>query len=129
MYPLVLLVALSVLLSPSHAQAVEALSTDELVSHCEIFEDEPDSKDGIFCARYIQGFIDGAVATDERVTYNVAAELDRDRLRPTRAGRAHRLERQALGDPRDFDGLQATHQLCCPLRILLGPRGMLESHL
>jgi hypothetical protein len=28
--------------------------------------------------RYIQGFIDGAVATDERVTYNVADEYDRE---------------------------------------------------
>lgn len=58
--------------------AVEALSTEELISHCAVYEDDPDGEDGIFCVRYIQGFIDGAVATDERVTYNVAAEYDRD---------------------------------------------------
>lgn len=60
------------------AHAVEALSTEELISHCALYEEDPDGKDGIFCARYIQGFIDGAVATDERVTYNVANEYDRD---------------------------------------------------
>ena len=56
------------------AQAVEALSTEELAEHCEIYLNEPDGEDGIFCVRYIQGFIDGAVVTDERVTFNVAAE-------------------------------------------------------
>jgi len=60
------------------AAAVEPLSTAELKLHCEVYEDDPDGADGIFCVRYIQGFIDGAVATDERVTYNIADELDRD---------------------------------------------------
>ena len=59
------------------AVAVEALSTEELVSHCVVYPDDPEGKDGIFCVRYIQGFIDGAVITDERVTYNIADELDR----------------------------------------------------
>ena len=62
----------------SDARAVEALSTEELISHCAVYEDDPDGEDGIFCVRYIQGFIDGAVVTDERVTYNVANEYDRD---------------------------------------------------
>lgn len=92
------------------ANAVEALSTDELKSHCDYYEQAPDSKDGIFCVRYVQGFIDGAVATDERVTYNVADEYDRDetfaeRAIRTRLGR--RIERYGpsyyagfcLGDP------------------------------
>ena len=60
------------------ATAVEALSTEELVSHCAVYGDDPDGEDGIFCVRYIQGFIDGAVATDERVTFNVAAEYDEE---------------------------------------------------
>ena len=59
------------------AHAVEALSTEELISHCAVYEEDPDGEDGIFCVRYIQGFIDGAVVTDERVTYNVADEYDR----------------------------------------------------
>ena len=62
----------------SDAQAVEALSTEELISHCVVYEEDPDGEDGIFCVRYIQGFIDGAVVTDERVTYNVADEYDRE---------------------------------------------------
>ena len=69
----------------SDAWAVEALSTEELVSHCAIYEADPDGEDGIFCVRYIQGFIDGAVATDERVTYNVANEYDRDETFTERA--------------------------------------------
>ena len=60
------------------AEAVEALSTAELAEHCEIYLNEPDGEDGIFCVRYIQGFIDGAVATDERVTLNVADEFESD---------------------------------------------------
>jgi hypothetical protein len=62
----------------SDAQAVEALSTEELISHCAVYEEDPEGEDGIFCVRYIQGFIDGAVVTDERVTYNVANEYDRE---------------------------------------------------
>ncbi len=81
---------------PLNANAVEALSTEELVSHCVVYDDDPDGADGIFCVRYIQGFIDGAVATDERVTFNVAAEYDREesfteRAIRTRLGR--RIER------------------------------------
>lgn len=82
--------------NPSTADAVEALSTEELVSHCVYYESDPDGEDGIFCVRYIQGFIDGAVATDERVTNNVAEEYERsetfsERAIRTRLGR--RIER------------------------------------
>ena len=66
------------LAAASDALAVEALSTEELISHCAVYEEDPDGEDGIFCVRYIQGFIDGAVVTDERVTYNVADEYDRE---------------------------------------------------
>ena len=80
----------------SDARAVEALSTEELISHCAIYEQDPEGEDGIFCVRYIQGFIDGAVATDERVTYNVANEYDRDETFTERAIRTRlgsRIER------------------------------------
>lgn len=69
----------------SDALAVEALSTEELISHCAVYEEDPEGKDGIFCVRYIQGFIDGAVVTDERVTYNVANEYDREETFTERA--------------------------------------------
>jgi hypothetical protein len=71
-----LLVAGMMLAPLSSADAVEALSTAELKSHCDVYESDPDGEDGIFCVRYIQGFIDGAIVTDERVTYNVADEAD-----------------------------------------------------
>lgn len=60
------------------SKAVETLSSKELAAHCVHYVEDPDSKDGIFCLRYIQGFIDGAVATDERVTMNVAAEYQKE---------------------------------------------------
>lgn len=87
-----LLAVLAALAPWRHAGAVEPLSTAELVSHCVHYEEDPEGEDGIFCVRYIQGFIDGAVATDERVTLNVAAEYDRgetftERAIRTRLGR------------------------------------------
>jgi hypothetical protein len=50
-----------------------------------VYEEDPDGEDRIFCVRYIQGFIDGAVVTDERVTYNVADEYDREETFTERA--------------------------------------------
>lgn len=98
------------LATASDALAVEALSTEELISHCAVYEQDPEGEDGIFCVRYIQGFIDGAVVTDERVTYNVANEYDRDETFTERAIRTRlgsRIDRYGpsyyaefcLGDP------------------------------
>jgi hypothetical protein len=72
--------ALLVLAFISHgsALAVESLSAAELASHCAQIKANPEGVDGIFCIRYIQGFIDGAVVTDERVTMNVADEYDKE---------------------------------------------------
>ena len=93
---LVVLTSLSLAFLSSAVNAVEALSTEELVSHCVFFEEDPEGKDGIFCVRYIQGFIDGAVATDERVTFNVADEYEREESfseRATRTRLGNRIER------------------------------------
>lgn len=100
----------AMLLALPTAWAVEALSTEELVSHCDKYHDESASEDRTFCMRYIQGFIDGAVATDERVTNNVTQEFGEgesygDRAARTRIGA--RLKRYGssvyaeycLGDP------------------------------
>lgn len=98
------------LLFPSAAWAVEALSTAELVSHCDKYHDADATEDRIFCVRYIQGFIDGAVVTDERVTRNVAEEYEQEDSFSARAKRTRigsRLERfgatvyaeYCLGDP------------------------------
>lgn len=98
------------LLFAGPAWGVEALSTAELVSHCEKYHDENAEEDRIFCVRYIQGFIDGAVATDERVMKNVAKEYEEAETYSQRAKRTRigsRLERfgatayadYCLGDP------------------------------
>lgn len=95
MYRVLIICGIAILAS-SDARAVEALSTEELVSHCVYYEKDPESVDGVFCVRYIQGFIDGAVATDERVTTNVADEYDREESFSERAIRTRvgsRLER------------------------------------
>jgi len=105
---LVLLVA-GLLIIPA-AQAVEKLTTGELMSHCEKYYDEQAREDRVFCVRYIQGFIDGAVATDERVARNVVGEYDKEETFTERAVRTRigsRLDRYGpsvyaefcLGDP------------------------------
>jgi hypothetical protein len=90
--------------------AVEALSSEELMAHCDQYHNPEAEEDRIFCVRYIQGFIDGAVATDERVMLNVAKEFDAEDSYSERATRTRigsRLERMnasiyaeyCLGDP------------------------------
>ncbi|MFC1695745.1 Rap1a/Tai family immunity protein [Pseudomonadota bacterium] len=105
---LILLVC-GLLLTPT-AWAVQALSTEELVSHCDMYHDQGAEKDRIFCVRYIQGFIDGAVATDERVAQNIVKEYEENESFSQRAARTRigsRLDRYGssvyaefcLGDP------------------------------
>jgi hypothetical protein len=98
------------LLAMPTAKAVEVLSAKELASHCALLGSEPEGLDGQYCIRYIQGFIDGAVATDVRVMLNAESELERsetfsDRAKRTRSpSRADRLRAAelagfCLGDP------------------------------
>jgi len=78
-------VAIGVLgLAPS-VWAVEALTTEELVLHCDKYRDEAAAEDRTFCIRYIQGFIDGAVATDDRVLNSVADEYEKEETFSERA--------------------------------------------
>jgi hypothetical protein len=70
------------------AQSVEPLSTPELAEHCAFYYDDREGKDAIFCVRYVQGFIDGAVATDARVLENIATEFDDDETFADRAIRS-----------------------------------------
>ena len=78
-------------IAANSAWAVEALTTEELISHCAVYDEDPEGTDGVFCIRYIQGFIDGAVATDERVASSVADEYEREETATERHIRA-RLE-------------------------------------
>jgi hypothetical protein len=82
------LVLLAVIFAPQHeAMAVQPLSAIELASHCKHLRTAPEGVDGIFCIRYVQGFIDGAIATDERVTLNVAEEYRKEETFSERATR------------------------------------------
>ena len=67
------------------ANGVEPLSTPELAEHCSHYYEDREGKDAIFCVRYVQGFIDGAVATDARVLENIATEFDEDETFAERA--------------------------------------------
>jgi hypothetical protein len=98
------------LMSISSANAVEVLTANELASHCVLLSAEPQGIDGQYCIRYIQGFIDGAIATDARVMLNAenttsgnetfAERAIRTRI-PGRADRfrAAKLAGFCLGDP------------------------------
>jgi hypothetical protein len=101
---------LATLVASPGLRAVEVLTVHELVSHCEFLEAEPDGADAQYCIRYIQGFIDGAAATDVRVMINVeddpeSSESFTERAKRTRAPtradqfRAARLAGFCLGDP------------------------------
>jgi len=99
---------LALLVGVNKVNAVEPLSATELASHCKVFPEQAESIDGQYCIRYIQGFIDGAVATDERVLINIEAELEKkesysERATRTRAfslrDRAARYAEFCLGDP------------------------------
>lgn len=73
------LVMLAGIFATQHeAMAVEPLSAVELASHCKQLRAVPEDVDGIFCIRYVQGFGDGAIATDERVTLDVAEEFQEE---------------------------------------------------
>lgn len=89
------LAAVSAIVISAAADAVEVLSAEELASHCEVFHDDAEGVDGQYCVRYIQGFIDGAVATDVRVMLNIEAERDEETF-TERAIRTRIIDRNSL---------------------------------
>jgi hypothetical protein len=99
----------SSLFAYTEAEAVEVLTAEELASHCAAYPDAADSTDGEYCVRYIQGFIDGAIATDVRVMLNMEAEKEEETF-TERAIRTRMIDRDlqlrasgyaefCLGDP------------------------------
>lgn len=69
------------------AMSLEVLSAQELASHCAQLSSEPEGVDGQYCVRYIQGFIDGAIATDARVMLQAESERTDDETFTERAVR------------------------------------------
>lgn len=103
---LLMLGAVLLVLPLQETRAIETLTAQELILHCEDFPDRSESPDGQYCIRYIQGFIDGAIATDERVMINVEAALKKEETYTERAirvrsprDRAARFAEFCLGDP------------------------------
>ena len=104
-----ILMMLQLLAAPT-AKALEVLSAQELALHCALLSSEPEGVDSQYCLHYIQGFIDGAIATDVRAMLNTESALAgketfieramRTRL-PSRAelSRAANLAGFCLGDP------------------------------
>ena len=68
-------------------RAIEVLTVHELVCHCALMKTEPEGADAQYCIRYVQGFIDGAVATDVRVMLNTESSADREESFSERAKR------------------------------------------
>lgn len=95
----ILFCAVAVFVLSERAESVEPLSTPELAEHCAFYYEDPAGKDAIFCVRYVQGFIDGAVATDARVLENIATEFDEDESFAERAIRSRIGTRISLRGP------------------------------
>jgi hypothetical protein len=83
-----------ILLSTQQASAFDPLSTKELAEHCSAYEKDPEGVDATFCVHYVQGFIDGAIATDEMVMNNVVAEYQQEETFTERALRTRSPSRQ-----------------------------------
>lgn len=78
MKPTTLILAATVLLSFSAANAVDPLTATTLKRYCENYAEDPESTLSQKCVAYVGGFLDGAVATDERVAENVVGEIEQE---------------------------------------------------
>lgn len=81
------------------SQAVDTLSVKQLQSLCA----NPDSNEA--CAFYLRGFLDGAIATDPKVTMNVARVLEGESL-------TERAYRTRLGPRMDRYGPSYFAEFC-----------------
>lgn len=101
------LIAVTFCLSSAPVQAMDTWSIDTLRAYCavgETGEEEPADA----CFAYVRGFIDGAIATDPRVTLNIASELDTEE---TFAERAYRTR---LGQRLNRYGPSYFAEFCIP---------------
>ena len=103
---LLMLGAVLLVLPLQESRAIVTLTAQELILHCKDFPDHNESPDGQYCIRYIQGIVDGAIATDERVMINVEKAMKKEETYTERAirvrsprDRAARFAEFCLGDP------------------------------
>lgn len=93
------MVAVSCLAAVPRASAVEPLTAMQLQQVCEDYRVDADDPWSLLCLYYVKGFLDGAVATDERVAENVAAEYEKDETFTERAIRTRIGNRLARFGP------------------------------
>lgn len=86
----------------SRAGAVEALDAETLLDQCRGFDANPDTGSERLCVAYINGFLDGAVATDARVAENVADEIERTEGFTERAIRTRVIRRLEVTGPTGY---------------------------
>ncbi len=76
MKKLPLFAAALLLIGTTAVNAVEPLTATTLQRYCADYADDPESLLSQKCVAYVGGFLDGAVATDERVAENVVSEIE-----------------------------------------------------
>lgn len=94
--------ALAALLAAAPAGAVAPLAGSELRELCRSAPENPQATGSRLCVLYINGFLDGAVATDERVARNVADEIDRGETLSERAIRTRIIRRLEVQGPTGY---------------------------
>ena len=86
------------------SRAIEVLTVHELVSHCEYLESDPKGADAEYCIRYIQGFVDGAVVTDDRIMQDLDNAAKGGTTLTERAKRTRMPRRGAYDRPGSLAG-------------------------
>jgi hypothetical protein len=97
MKPTILVSTAILLLSISTANAVDPLTATTLKRYCENYAEDPESTLSQKCVAYVGGFLDGAVATDQRVAENVVNEIEQDESFSERA-----IRTRVYGRLRDY---------------------------
>ena len=106
------LLPLLMLVWPGVGHSLELLTIQQLVLNCEYLDSAPDGPEGQYCLRYIQGFIDGAVETDERIIQDIESAARKE----TYTERAIRTRMPRRGDY-DRPGSVAGFCLADPLQL------------
>lgn len=99
----------ALLLCTSPAQGLDTMTAGQLADAC--LSSEQDA--GASCLAYVRGFIDGALATDPRVTMNVERALAREESFSERAFRTR------LGSRMDRYGPSFFADFCIPTPVPL----------
>lgn len=92
----IVIISISLFSSFQIAEAVEPLSTAELASHCSHYKKDPAGVDAVFCIRYIQGFIDGAIVANDKVEQNASAKSKKKESFTERVMRTRRARQKSI---------------------------------